>query len=139
VDREEARTRLDEARVGRLATSDPSGVPHVVPFVFVLDGDTIYWAVDDKPKRTRDVKRLANIRANPNVEVVVDHYEEDWENLWWVRATGPARVVEDAREEGRALSRLAEKFPQYRKAPPPGPVVAIEVAHLRWWSGSSAE
>src|SRR5439155_3699218 len=89
VDSGQARKRLGEARVARLATADAGGVPHVVPFVFVLDGETIYWAVDEKPKRTRDLKRLANIRANPNVDVVVDHYDEDWRTLWWVRASGP--------------------------------------------------
>ena len=131
-----ARKRLEEARVGRLATADSSGVPHVVPFTFVVDGDTIYWVVDEKPKRSRDLKRLANIRANPNVEAVVDHYDEDWRELWWVRASGPARVVEDGEEARRAMGLLAEKYPQYRASPPQGPVVAIEVAHFRWWPGT---
>ena len=133
---EEARKRLQEARVGRLATADASGVPHVVPFTFVVDGDTIYWVVDEKPKRSRDLKRLANIRANPNVEAVVDRYDEDWRDLWWVRASGPARVVEDGEEARRAVGLLAEKYPQYRASPPLGPAVAIEIAHLRWWPGT---
>ena len=133
---EEARKRLQEARVGRLATADASGVPHVVPFTFVVDGDTIYWAVDEKPKRSRDLKRLANIRANPNVEAVVDRYDEDWRDLWWVRASGPARVVEDGEEARRAVGLLAEKYPQYRASPPLGPAVSIEIAHLRWWLGT---
>ena len=131
-----ARKRLEEARVGRLATADSSGVPHVVPFTFVVDGDTIYWVVDEKPKRSRDLKRLANIRANPNVEVVVDHYDEDWANLWWVRASGPARILEDGDEARRALALLAAKYQQDRASPPEGPVVAVEVAHLAWWEGS---
>lgn len=138
MDMEEARRRLATARVGRLATADAGGVPHVVPFVFVLDGDTIYWAVDEKPKRSRELKRLANIRANPNVEVVVDRYEEDWARLWWVRASGPARIVAEKREADGALSLLAQKYPQYGASPPRGPVVAVEVAHLRWWESSSA-
>jgi PPOX class probable F420-dependent enzyme len=87
MDAGEARRRLATARVGRLATADAGAVPHVVPFVFVLEGDTIYWAVDEKPKRTRDLKRVANIKANPNVEIVVDQYEEDWARLW----AGPGR------------------------------------------------
>jgi PPOX class probable F420-dependent enzyme len=139
VESGQARKRLGEARVARLATADAGGVPHVVPFVFVLDGDTIYWAVDEKPKRTRDLKRLANIRANPNVDVVVDHYDEDWRTLWWVRASGPARVVDDDDEAYRALALLAEKYPQYRASAPQGPVVAVEIAHLRWWSTSPEE
>jgi len=139
VDWGQARTLLAEARVARLATADAVGVPHVVPFVFVVAGDTIYWAVDEKPKRTRDLKRLANIRANPNVDVVVDHYDEDWRTLWWVRASGPSRVVDDDQEAHRALVLLAEKYPQYRASPPRGPVVAVEIAHLRWWSSSPEE
>src|SRR5437016_10406468 len=130
MDRGEARRRLAEARVGCLATADAGGLPHVVPFVFAVDGDTIYWAVDQKPKRTRELKRLANIRANPNVEVVVDHYDEDWANLWWVRASGPARILEDGDEARRALALLAAKYQQDRASPPEGPVVAVEVAHL---------
>ena len=106
--------------------------------MFVLDGETIYWAVDEKPKRTRELKRLANIRANPNADVVVDHFEELWDRLWWVRAGGPARIVEDAEEARRALELLADKYPQYRRSPPQGVVVAVEVAHLRWWEGSPA-
>jgi PPOX class probable F420-dependent enzyme len=138
VDRLEARRRLGEARVGRLATADAGGVPHVVPFVFALQADTLYWAVDEKPKRSLRIKRLANIEANPNVEVVVDRYAERWDRLWWVRAAGPARIVEDDAEHDRALALLAAKYRQYRKRPPAGPVVAIEVARLTWWEGGEA-
>jgi PPOX class probable F420-dependent enzyme len=137
MDRREARRRLAEARVGRLATADAGGVPHVVPFVFALDGDTVYWAVDEKPKRSRAIKRLANIQANPNVEVVVDRYAERWDRLWWVRATGPARIVQEEGEEERARVLLAAKYRQYRRQPPQGPVVAIEVARLTWWEGGA--
>jgi PPOX class probable F420-dependent enzyme len=125
--------------VGRLATADAGGVPHVVPFVFALDGDSLYWAVDEKPKRSRRIKRLANIEANPNVEVVVDRYTERWDRLWWVRAAGPARIVQEQAEEERALLLLAAKYRQHRKQPPQGPVVAIEVARLSWWEGGTAE
>jgi PPOX class probable F420-dependent enzyme len=139
VDRREALKRLGEARVGRLATADAGGIPHVVPFVFVLEGGTIYWAVDQKPKRSRTLKRLSNIEANPNVEVVVDRYTERWGRLWWVRAAGPARVVDAGAEAERALALLAGKYRQYRNNPPQGRVVAIEVARLSWWEGGMAE
>ena len=112
MDRREATRRLEEARVGRLATADAGGVPHVVPFVFVLDGNTLYWAVDEKPKRSRQIKRLANIRANPNVEAVIDRYGEQWDKLWWVRAAGPAQIVETQEELDRALGLLAAKYRQ---------------------------
>ena len=132
MDREEALTRLASARVGRLATADASGTPHVVPFVFVLEGTTVYWSVDDKPKRSRRLKRLSNIEANPNVEMVVDHYDENWENLWWVRASGPARILERGEEQAHALGLLAAKYPQYRQ-PPQGPVVAIQLVRVASW------
>ena len=129
-------SRLEGARVGRLATVDAGGVPHVVPVTFAVSDRTLYWAVDQKPKRSRDLKRLDNIRANPNVEIVVDHYEDDWDRLWWVRVTGAARVVVDEDERGRALAALARKYEPYRGSPPAGPVVAIDVTRVTSWSGA---
>ncbi len=79
--------------MARLATADAGGDPHVVPFVFALIGRTVYWTVDRKPKRSTRLKRLANIEQNPNVEMVVDGYDEDWGELWWVRLHGTARMV----------------------------------------------
>ena len=125
--------RLRAARVGRLATADAGGIPHVVPFVFAVVDHTLYWAVDQKPKRSRRLRRLDNIAANPNVEVVVDRYEDDWGRLWWVRAAGTARIVEDDPERGRALEALAEKYEQYRTQPPEGPVVAVDVTRVSGW------
>jgi PPOX class probable F420-dependent enzyme len=132
MDREEALRRLAGARTGHLATADRGGLPHVVPVVFALAGETIFWAVDRKPKRTRDLKRLQNIEANPNVQLVVDHYEEDWSRLWWVRIAGLARTVEDDEAEG-ALDALAEKYQQYRADPPSGPVVGIDITRVTAW------
>ncbi|TMG71070.1 MAG: TIGR03668 family PPOX class F420-dependent oxidoreductase [Chloroflexi bacterium] len=128
--------RLAEAPVARLATADVNGRPHVVPISFAMDGDTIYFAVDAKPKRSRDLKRLRNIAANPAVSVLVDHYEDDWTRLWWVRADGTARVVQDHAEAARATDALAGRYPQYRRARPAGPVVAISNIRLSGWSAS---
>ena len=122
----------EDAPVARLATVDPEGRPHVVPICFVLDGDTLYTAVDDKPKRTRALQRLRNIEANPRVEVLVDHYDEDWTRLWWVRLRGTARVVEDA----RALELLAAKYPHYAERPPAGPVIAVALEERTEWRAS---
>jgi PPOX class probable F420-dependent enzyme len=124
---------LRAARVGHLATADAGGIPHVVPFVFAVAGRTLYWAVDHKPKRSTRLKRIANIQENPNVEVVVDRYDEDWTRLWWVRASGAGRVVENENERARALEHLAQKYEQYRAAAPGGPVVAIDVNKVRGW------
>jgi len=136
VDRKEALSRLTSARVGHLATADASGTPHVVPFVFALDGETVYWSVDEKPKRSRRLKRLANIEANPNVEMVVDGYDEEWVRLWWVRASGPARILEQGDERTRALDLLRQKYPQYRANMPRGDVVAIELVRVTGWAAA---
>jgi PPOX class probable F420-dependent enzyme len=136
MNREEALRRVGNARVGHLATVDRGSLPHAVPVVFAVTGNTIYWAVDRKPKSTRALKRLRNIRANPNVQLVADHYEEDWSRLWWVRITGHARTVEDGDEAERALIALAEKYPQYRTEPPTGPVVAIDIARVSAWESA---
>ena len=85
------RARVRTAKVARLATTDPDGRPHLVPIVFVLDGQTLYSAVDAKPKRSRRLRRVANARERPDVTVLVDHYEDDWGRLWWVRVRGRAR------------------------------------------------
>ena len=118
------------ARVARLATVGADGNPHVVPICFALDGDTLYTAVDAKPKSTRALRRLANIRANPREEVVIDHYEDDWTRLWWVRLAGRARVVES---DPRGLELLRAKYPQYRDDPPPGPFVVVTVESRQEW------
>jgi PPOX class probable F420-dependent enzyme len=122
--------------VARLATTDPDGRPHLVPIVFALDGETLYSAVDRKPKRSRRLRRIENARARPDVTVLVDHYEEDWSRLWWTRLRGRARVLDGGDEHDRALALLAEKYPQYRSEPPGGPVLAVDVAEVRTWSAS---
>ncbi len=134
MDEREARSRFSAGRVARLATVRPDGSPHLVPVVFALDSSTVVFAVDDKPKGTRELQRLANIRADPRVSVLVDHYDEDWTALWWVRAEGRARVVDAGPALDRAVALLAEKYSQYAAGPPPGPAVLIDVETWRWWS-----
>jgi PPOX class probable F420-dependent enzyme len=138
VDAGAARSRFAAARVARLATAGADGRPHLVPVVFALDGDTLYTAVDDvKPKATQRLRRLRNIAENPAVALLADHYDDDWSALWWVRADGAARVVDPGEPEaGRARALLAERYPQYRAAPPPGPVIAVAVER---WTGWAAE
>lgn len=136
MDRQEALGRLAGARVGHLATADPGGLPHTTPVAFAVSGETIFWAVDRKPKRTRELKRLQNIRANPNVQLVADHYEEDWSRLWWVRATGHARILADEDDITQALTALGDKYQQYRGEPPAGPVVAIDIVRVTGWESA---
>src|SRR5262249_54686251 len=92
------RERVRTAQVARLATIDPDGRPHLVPIVFVLDGQRLYSTVDAKPKRSRRLRRVANARERPDVTVLVDHYEDDWGRLWWVSLRGHARVLDTGEE-----------------------------------------
>ena len=129
---EEARERFASARVARLATADAGGVPHIVPLVFALDGETIYSAVDAKPKRTTDLRRLRNVAANPRVALLADHYADDWDIIWWARADGTGRVLDGSPE---AVALLRERYAQYRDTPPEGPVLAVDVERWSGWHG----
>ena len=128
------RLRLVDARVARLATVDAEGRPHVVPIAFAHDDENLYFAVDDKPKRSRNLKRLRNIAGNPRVSVLVDHYEDDWTRLWWVRVDGAAHVLDHDAEAQRAIDLLVRKYAQYARKRPQGPVVAIRIEHMTGWS-----
>jgi PPOX class probable F420-dependent enzyme len=133
---DEARGLFLTARVARLATVSGSGRPHIVPCTFALSGDVIYSAVDAKPKSTTNLKRLRNIRQNPHVALLVDHYDEDWSTLWWVRADGRASVTEDVDEMTRPIRLLAERYPQYAASPPAGPVIVIGVERWTGWTAT---
>ncbi|HXO09967.1 MAG TPA: TIGR03668 family PPOX class F420-dependent oxidoreductase [Solirubrobacteraceae bacterium] len=131
----EARRRFAAARVARLATADRAGVPHVVPVVFAVDGDRIYMVTDAKPKRTTDLRRLRNVRENPAVALLVDHYDDsDWSRLWWVRAEGRGRVVGPEEPEAvYAVGLLAARYPQQRAT---GAVLAVDVARWTGWAAA---
>ncbi|MFI9721406.1 TIGR03668 family PPOX class F420-dependent oxidoreductase [Streptomyces sp. NPDC052396] len=134
----EARARFAAAPVARLATADPSGLPHLVPVTFALDeGGTLYFAIDTlKPKRTTDLRRLRNIRANPRVALLVDHYADDWSRLWWVRADGQAEIEDDPARRRAPVDLLCAKYPQYAGRPPDGPVVTVRVQRWRGWAAA---
>ncbi|HYQ33692.1 MAG TPA: TIGR03668 family PPOX class F420-dependent oxidoreductase [Lapillicoccus sp.] len=130
---DDAPARFGAARVARLATTDADGSPHLVPVVFALVGETVWTAVDAKPKTTTALRRLDNVRAHPAVSLLVDHYADDWATLWWVRADGVATVLDV--DEGRAgLDALTAKYPQYQENPPPGPVLRVDVTRWVSWS-----
>ena len=130
--RDTAEQRLAAARVGRLATVTPVGRPHIVPVCFVLHDGRIFTAVDGKPKTTRSLARLENVHATGRASLLVDHYEEDWSKLWWVRVDGVAEVV----RSDRAVDALAEKYEQYREERPAGPLIAIAPEQWRSWVAS---
>jgi PPOX class probable F420-dependent enzyme len=133
LDGERARSLFGAARVARLATADEEGQPHLVPVVFALQGEVVVLAVDRKPKQGTELRRISNIRANPRVSLLADHYDENWSQLWWVRADGFARIRtgDDATEP---IGWLSAKYRQYLTQPPPGPVIWIDVASWRGWA-----
>jgi PPOX class probable F420-dependent enzyme len=133
---EEALRRLAAARVGRLASITADGRPHVVPICFAVAGDRIVSVVDHKAKRTLELRRLDNVRHHPEVQLVVDHYDDDWSNLWWVRVSGDARIVDDGEERDDAIGLLAEKYQQYRETRPAGAVLQIRVTEITSWEAS---
>jgi PPOX class probable F420-dependent enzyme len=122
--------RFASSPVARLATASASGTPHLVPIVFAVSGDTIYSAVDGKPKRSRALRRLSNIAANPHVSVLVDHYSDDWSELWWVRADGICSVLSSSPD---AVAALQTKYPQYQAVSLDGPFLHIAVSHWASW------
>jgi PPOX class probable F420-dependent enzyme len=128
---------LRRARVGRLATTDQTGSPHVIPICFAFTGRLLYSAIDEKPKRVspRRLRRVRNIEANPKVALVVDEYDDDWRRLRYVLVQGTARVLERGAEHRRALALLRKKYPQYRRMRlEDRPVIRITPRRLVAWA-----
>jgi len=126
---------LDAGRVARLATADAGGTPHLVPVCFVRDGARIYITVDEKPKRGADLKRLRNIRENPQVALTVDSYDDsDWTRLGWVMVRGTAEILTKGHEHHKAQERLRAKHEQLRNMELASlPVIAIQVEKVASW------
>jgi PPOX class probable F420-dependent enzyme len=108
---------LKEARVGRLATVDAKGRPHVIPICFAYDGKVFYSAVDQKPKRVppERLARLQNIREVPRVALLIDEYGEDWKQLWYILIHAKAKLLPNSAHQERALAirKLKAKYRQY--------------------------
>ncbi|MDZ7732342.1 MAG: TIGR03668 family PPOX class F420-dependent oxidoreductase [Acidimicrobiia bacterium] len=104
---------------------------------FALDGDELVTVVDHKPKSTARLQRLVNIERDARVTVLVDHYADDWEALWWVRLRGRARILEGGPAHAAAIDRLVAEYEPYRRHRPDGPVIAVAVERWRWWSGAA--
>lgn len=130
------RERVERARVARLATVRPDGTPHLVVVTFALSGDTVVTAVDGKPKRSTNLQRLRNLMERPTAALLVDHYDEDWSRLWWIRLDGEAEVVRDEPRRTDVLAPLIAKYPQYQSAAPPGPVIVITLRSAASWSAT---
>ena len=128
---------LRSARTGHLATADAKGRPQVVPVCFVFDGQAIYSVLDGKPKTTplRQLRRVKNILANPQVSLVVDHYEEDWDKLQYILVSGDAELLESGEKWALAIAMLREKYPQYQAMDlDQSPVIKIIPVRYSPWS-----
>ncbi|HUB56181.1 MAG TPA: TIGR03668 family PPOX class F420-dependent oxidoreductase [Mycobacterium sp.] len=121
------------APVARLGTVGADGTPHLVPVVFALRDEVVYTAVDGKPKTTQRLRRLANIEQHPSVSLLVDHYADDWTQLWWVRIDGLAAIHHDGNALHAGHDLLRAKYDQYQSVPLSGPVIAIAVRHWSSW------
>jgi PPOX class probable F420-dependent enzyme len=127
--------RFAQAPVARLATAAPDGRPHLVPVVFALHDGVVYTAVDAKPKTTQRLRRLTNIERNAQVSLLVDHYDEDWTQLWWVRADGIATIHRDGDTLQGGRDLLRAKYAQYQSVSLNGPVIAVAVRRWSSWHG----
>ncbi len=136
LDPDDAAARFAAARVARLATVSGDGVPHLVPVVFAVAGSRVLIAVDGKPKRSRSLRRLANIAEDPAVCLLADEYAEDWSALWWVRADGQAVVRDDEAALTEARAALGARYPQHVADPPAGPVIEVIVERWSGWTAS---
>ncbi len=133
---EDCQRRLTHARVATLATVGIHG-PHLVPVVFAMEGDKVFTAVDHKPKRSRRLQRMRNIVSDPAVSLLADHYDDDWTQLWWVRADGMATIIDDPAQMKRGLDLLVAKYDQYLTNRPQGPVIEIAVERWSGWAAAS--
>ena len=136
---ETQRRFLEESRVGRLATADKNGAPHVIPVCYAVSEDSLYVTIDEKPKR-RDVplKRMRNILENPHAAFIVDRYDEDWGRLGWVMLRGHTEILDDGAEHDRAQALLIARYPQYRSMQLAGlPVIALRIERATDWGNLS--
>jgi PPOX class probable F420-dependent enzyme len=133
----EARARFATVPVARLGTADGHGRPHIVVVTFAVEGDTVFTAVDQKPKSGTNLKRLRNVGENPQVTMLADEYSDNWDMLWWVRADGRAAILAGEREMAEPLRLLAERYWQYWEVPPTGPVLAVAVERWSGWAAAA--
>jgi PPOX class probable F420-dependent enzyme len=127
-----AASLLIEGRVGRLGFADAGGRPRVLPVTYAVVDGAIWSAIDSKPKRSGEPARLRWLRERPDAALVVDHYADDWDKLAWVQVLGRVEVL-GVEEGASALSALRAKYPQYESAPPPGPMLRLEVMRALCW------
>jgi PPOX class probable F420-dependent enzyme len=132
-----ARRLIEDARVGRLAFVDGDDRPRVLPVTFAVAEDAVWSAIDRKPKRTGEPARVRWLRRRPGAALVVDRYDDDWQQLAWVQLLGRMKVLE-FRDGPAGAEALTAKYPQYEAEPPPGPLLRLEVGRALCWRAADA-
>jgi hypothetical protein len=124
TEHQEMRRRLQEARVARLGTIAPDGRPHLVPCVFVFEGDTIYTPIDHKqahtassasgtsgPTRTRRCRWTTTGRVGTSAGAC---------------GCGARRILQGGDEFEDARGLLMARYQQYTDAAQIGPAIRID-------------
>jgi PPOX class probable F420-dependent enzyme len=131
---------LNAQRVARLATVDAHGRPHVVPVCFAYIRGVVYIVLDAKPKRVpvRNLQRVRNLLANPEVQLLADIWDEDWSQLAYLQLRGSATLLDPGPEQAEALHLLLQRYPQYgAMALDDAPVIRIAVTSSYAWGASA--
>tara|TARA_Y100001947_G_C10342915_1_gene306194 strand:- start:2530 stop:2931 length:402 start_codon:yes stop_codon:yes gene_type:complete len=124
---------IDSADVARFASTD-GRQPHLVPVVLVSAGNHIYLPIDGKLKKPGTLKRLSNIELHPEVTLLVDHYEDDWSQLWWVRVDAIASIVP---MPTAVRNKFTEKYTGYGHTEIGIESIKLEVVNVQKWSNSA--
>jgi PPOX class probable F420-dependent enzyme len=119
-------------RVGRLAFLDDEDRPRVLPVTYAVLGDSVWSAIDDKPKRAVEPARVRYLRRRPEAALCVDRYSDDWSRLAWVQLLGRVNIL-SAAESSAALQALASRYESYRERTPPGPLLRLSVERALCW------
>jgi PPOX class probable F420-dependent enzyme len=126
------RELLAAERVARLAFIDDEDRPRVLPVTYAVLGDSVWSAIDDKPKRAAEPARLRYLRRRPEAALCVDRYSDDWSRLAWVQLLGRIDIL-PAGESPAALKALSARYEPYRERTPPGPLLRLSVERALSW------
>jgi PPOX class probable F420-dependent enzyme len=137
---------LDRWPVARLASAGARGRPTALPIVFARVHGYLWTPIDGKPKRAGEPARVRRIAENPQVELLIDEYQDDWSQLWWLRVAGDARVVQPPQPErdpdvAPVVAALRRKYPQYAELPvlrDPPTLLLVRATRMQSWCASEA-
>jgi PPOX class probable F420-dependent enzyme len=135
---------IERARVARLATANAQSRPHLVPVVFVYAGMRFLIPIDKKRKTVepQKLRRLMNIRENPDVALLIDEYDEDWTKLTFVMIQGKASILNKLHDGNtwlqQAYQKLTIKYPQYQKFGLEDTCIMVEPKKAIFWQNAES-